>query len=74
MKPFMTGTGLVAVEGRIPVVPLRLHIRSPGFPSLFPLLRRGSVEVQFGKPLHFSPGTKYQDATAVVEEAVGSLR
>ena len=74
MKPFMTGTGLVAVEGRIPVVPLRLHIRSPGFPGRFPLLRRGSVEVQFGEPLHFSPGTDYQDATAVVEEAVGSLR
>lgn len=74
MKPFMTGTGLVAVEGRIPVVPLRLHIRSPGFPSRFPLLRRGSVEIQFGKPLEFSAGTDYQDATAVVEEAVGSLR
>ncbi len=73
MKPFMTGTGLVAVEGRIPVVPMRLHIHRPGFPSRFPFVRRGSVEIRFGKPLSFSPGTDYQDATAAVEQAVGSL-
>ena len=73
MKPFMTGTGLVAVEGRIPVVPMRLHIHRPGFPSRFPFVRRGSVEIRFGKPLTFSPGTDYQDATAAVEQAVGSL-
>ena len=73
MKPFMTGTGLVAVEGRIPVVPLRLHIRRLGFPSRFPFVRRGSVEIRFGEPLRFSPGTDYQDATEAVEQAIRSL-
>ena len=73
IKPFMNGTGLVAVEGRIPVVPLRLHIHRLGSPSRFPFLRRGRVEVSFGEPLSFPPGTDYQDATAAIENAVKSL-
>ena len=73
IKPFMNGTGLVAVEGRIPVVPLRLHIHKLGSPKRFPLFRRGSIEVRFGAPLSFSPGTDYQDATAAIENAVKSL-
>ena len=56
IKPFMNGTGLVAVEGRIPVVPLRLHIHRLGSPKRFPFFRRGSVEVSFGEPLSFRPG------------------
>ena len=73
IKPFMNGTGLVAVEGRIPVVPLRLHIHKLGSPTRFPLLKRGSIEVRFGAPLHFPPGTDYQDATSAIENAVKSL-
>ena len=73
IKPFMNGTGLVAVEGRIPVVPLRLHIHSLGAPTRFPLLRRGRVEVRLGEPLTFSPGTDYQEATSAIEDAVKSL-
>ena len=73
IKPFMNGAGLVAVEGRIPVVPLRLHIHKLGSPTRFPFLRRGSIEVRFGVPLSFPPGTDYQDATAAIENAVKSL-
>ena len=73
IKPFMNGTGLVAVEGRIPVVPLRLHIHKLGFPARYPILRRGKVEVRLGDPLTFSPGTDYQDATWAIENAVKSL-
>ena len=73
IKPFMNGAGLVAVEGRIPVVPLRLHIHKLGSPTRFPFLRRGSIEVRFGEPLSFPPGTDYQDATAAIENAVKSL-
>ena len=73
IKPFMNGAGLVAVEGRIPVVPLRLHINKLGSPTRFPFFRRGSIEVRFGAPLSFSPGTNYQDATAAIEDAVKSL-
>ena len=73
IKPFMNGTGLVAVEGRIPVVPLRLYIHRLGSPTRFPVLRRGRVEVRLGEPLTFSPGTDYQDATSAIEDAVESL-
>ena len=73
IKPFMNGTGLVAVEGGIPVVPLRLHIHRLGTPTRFPVLRRGRVEVRLGEPLTFSPGTDYQEATSAIEDAVKSL-
>ena len=73
IKPFMNGTGLVAVEGRLPVVPLRLHIHRSGSPRWFPLLRRGAIEIHFGQPLSFPPGTDYSDATRTIEEAVKAL-
>ena len=73
IKPFLNGTGLVAVEGRVPVVPLRLHIHSQGSPARFPVLRQGRVEVRLGEPLSFPPGTQYQDATSAIENAVKSL-
>ena len=73
IKPFMHGTGLVAVEGSIPVVPLRLHIHRLGTPQRLPFLKRGRVEVRFGRPLTFPPGTDYQEATSAIEEAVKSL-
>ena len=73
IKPFMNGTGLVAVEGGIPVVPLRLHIHRLAAPTRFPILRRGRVEVRLGEPLTFSPGTDYQEATSAIEDAVKSL-
>ena len=73
IKPFMPGTGLVAVEGHIPVVPLRLRIDRIGSPAKFPILRRGRVEVRLGEPLHFPAGTDYMKATAAIEEAVRGL-
>ena len=73
IKPFMNGTGLVAVEGRLPVVPIKLHIDRLGAPVRFPVLKRGSVEVRFGEPLTFSPGTPYQEATQAIEQAVRAL-
>ena len=71
--PFMNGAGLVAVEGRLPVVPIKLHINRFGRPAKYPILRRGSVEIRFGEPLVFPPTTAYQDATNAIEEAVRSL-
>ena len=73
IKPFMSGAGLVAVEGRLPVVPLRLHIHKLGFPSRFPFLPRGNVEIRIGEPILLPPDTDYQDATSAIEDAVKSL-
>ena len=73
IKSFMNGTGMVAVEGRLPVVPMKLHINRLGAPVRFPILKRGSVEIRFGEPLVFPLTTAYQEATTAIEEAVRLL-
>ncbi|MCY3543356.1 MAG: AMP-binding protein [Chloroflexi bacterium] len=73
MQSFRGGTGLVAVESGIPVVPVKLDILKLGSPSDFPVLGRGEVEVRFGSPITFSRATSYEDATDRIEQAVRSL-
>ena len=72
-QPFRGGTGLVAVESGIPVVPIKLHIRNIGSPTGFPMFRRGDVEVRFGQPITFTRATSYDQATARIEQAVKTL-
>jgi long-chain acyl-CoA synthetase len=80
-QPFKSGTGLIAVEGATPVVPMKLKIgkvsvldhldrkwepaRSNGW--------RGDVEVVFGDPIFFPAGTPAGEATAKLEAAVAAL-
>ena len=73
VQPFMNGIGLVAVETRVPVVPMHLHIHEPGYPAKFPALRRGRIEIRIGKPLRFPSTANYQEATLDIENAVRSL-
>jgi long-chain acyl-CoA synthetase len=81
MQPFKSGTGLIAVEGATPVVPMKLKIgkvsvldhgdrkwdaaRMNGW--------RGDVEVVFGDPLYFPAGTPASEATAKIQAAVVAL-
>ena len=75
MKPFKAGAGMVAVEGAIPVVPMKLKIhrlswvdrRGPGTSP------RGDVEVVFGEPIFFRADTDHVAATDRLEEAVAAL-
>ncbi|MBI4201822.1 MAG: AMP-binding protein [Chloroflexi bacterium] len=73
IRPFKSGTGLIAVEGNVPVVPLRLKVQRFGAPKPFPFLRRGHVEVCFGKPMVFPGGASYLETTAAIENTVRSL-
>jgi long-chain acyl-CoA synthetase len=73
MLPFRGGTGLVALESGIPVVPVKLEILKIGSPTGFPMFSRGDVEVRFGSPIKFERGTTYEDATAMLEQAVREL-
>jgi long-chain acyl-CoA synthetase len=72
-QPFMSGAGLLAVEGATPVVPMKLVIHTmsrwdaPGNPI------RGDVEIVFGKPLMFDSDTPAATATEQLEQAVLSL-
>jgi 1-acyl-sn-glycerol-3-phosphate acyltransferase len=81
MQPFKSGTGLIAVEGATPVVPMKLKIRRVSI--LDHLDRkwdrerangwRGDVEVVFGDPLYFPALTDPADATRRIEAAVAAL-
>ena len=73
MKPFLGGTGLIALESGIPVVPIKLDIKDSGVPLDFPIKKKGQVEVRFGKPINFSPGTSYEEATTILEDNVRNL-
>ena len=69
MLPFQAGTGLLAVECRAPVVPVRISPDSqPPRPP-----RRKTLTVTVGEPLTFPAGTSYADATASIEQAVRML-
>jgi long-chain acyl-CoA synthetase len=75
LQPFKSGTGLVAIMGGVPVVPMRLKVhrhsridkRAPGVPW------RGDIEVVFGEPLHFGPEDDAVKATDRVRGAVEAL-
>ena len=73
MLPFQSGTGLLVVECRLPVVPL--HLVNQGRPSRgwFRLPGREAISVRIATPLVFSPATTYAEATQQIEEAVRSL-
>ncbi len=73
IKAFKAGTGLIATESHSPVVPIRVLINRNGMFEGRSILSRGSIEVRFGKPLLFAPGTSPADATALLEEAVRAL-
>ena len=67
MLPFQSGTGMLAVESRTPVVPVHL-VSQPGRFGIRP-----QVSVRFGPALTFAPGTSYIDATSQIEAAVKAL-
>ena len=80
-QPFKSGTGLIAVEGGTPVVPMKLKIRNVSI--LDHLDRawdrerghgwRGHVEVVFGDAPYFPAGTAPGVATAQLQAAVAGL-
>jgi len=78
MQPFKSGTGLIAVEGATPVVPMRLTVHrysrlDSGAPPDAPRSWRGEVELIFGDPIHFAWDADHAAATARLEAAVTAL-
>ena len=75
LQEFKTGTGLVAVHGAVPVVPMRLKVHRP---SRFDKETggtgwRGDVEVVFGAPLRFGIDVDPTQATDEIRAAVDAL-
>ncbi|PKB62026.1 MAG: hypothetical protein BZY79_00860 [SAR202 cluster bacterium Casp-Chloro-G4] len=71
MLKFQSGTGLLCVESNTPVVPVGLTCTKRRGSRWFPF--REHVTVQFGKPITFTPGTTYEEATRGIESAVREL-
>lgn len=71
MQPFKSGTGLLAIETGVPVLPMRIDVLRPGFYEGKWLPHpRARVRVNIGPPLRFADGTSYSEATAKLEQAV----
>jgi long-chain acyl-CoA synthetase len=80
-QPFKSGTGLLAVEGATPVVPMKLKVHRmsrldsrgelPADGRRHPW--RGEVELVFGAPIRFAWDTDHAAATGQLEEAVAAL-
>ncbi len=75
LQPFKAGAGMIAVEGYLPVVPMKLRIKNM---SLLDRRRwrgplRGEVEVVFGKPITFDADMDHAAATTRLEAAVAEL-
>jgi long-chain acyl-CoA synthetase len=71
MQPFKSGTGLLAVETGVAVLPMRIDVLRPGFYEGKWLPHpRARVRVSIGAPVRFAPGTSYSEATVRLEEAI----
>ncbi len=68
--PFKSGTGLMAVEMGVPVVPVWVSGTKALLPKNGALPRRSRVSVRFGVPLRFHQGASYIEANAAIERAV----
>ena len=74
LRPFLPGTGLLAVELQVPVVPFRiegygrLFREERRFPDL--PVRRGTVRLTVGEPIRLPPGLDYIEATERLRRAV----
>ncbi|BBA35128.1 acyltransferase [Methylocaldum marinum] len=73
LQSFKAGTGVVAVEMGVPVIPLAILGTETILPpdTIVPQ-RRGEVTIRFGQPLHLT-GEKYADATLRIQSCIGRL-
>ncbi len=76
IQEFKKGTGLVAIEMKIPSVPVYIS----GSDDLLPIGTkklnwglRPLIKIKFGKPLYIKEGTSITDATALIENGVRDL-
>ena len=73
MVPFKAGAGLITVESRTTVVPVRVRLHKGNVFDGAGLFSRGEVEDRFGEPITFARRTDYREATMQLETAVRAL-
>ncbi|MBI2965492.1 MAG: AMP-binding protein [Chloroflexi bacterium] len=70
---FKPGTGLMAIELGVPVVPVYIAGTASILPKGQAVPRPGPVTVRIGEPLRISRGTSPVDATRRIREAIDAL-
>ena len=73
MGAFHGGVGLLAARGGVPVVPVYLGGLFAVLPKGRSVPRPGPVQVRFGPPLRFAPGTRPGVAAAALASAIRHL-
>ncbi len=73
MDAFKPGTGMLAVESRTTIIPIRVSLNKPGPWDGASPISRGRIDVRFGQPLNFPKGQDYREATEKIEAAVRAL-
>ena len=69
-KPFLPGTGLMAIAGNLPVIPMGITIEKFGYPNFLPLFKRGEIEVTFGEPILPPWDADPEKVTQILQESV----
>ena len=74
LQPLKGGTGILAVEMQVAVVPVVILGTGRILPpeKLLPR-QRGWIDIRFGRPLSFKPAENYLDAAQTIEKAIGDL-
>jgi len=77
---FKEGTGFIAVQMRVPVVPIKID---PSYLKIFPPMdgrfvenipkERKRIWIKIGRPLIFPKGTSYEEATKKMQQALKAL-
>ena len=74
LGPVKSGIGLLATQLGVPVVPIGIRGADRILPKGTTLpRRRGRVQVRFGAPITFEPGSTVPEATARIEAAIRDL-
>ena len=73
MLPFRPGIGMMAVQLRVPVVPIHIQGLFEVYSIHDSWPKRGPVRITIGQPVEFPPGAKYEDTAAAVQQAVAAL-
>jgi long-chain acyl-CoA synthetase len=74
IQPLKGGTGVLAVEMQVPIVPVIILGTEKVLPPDYALpLGRGAVEIRFGRPIRVSGESGYIEATRQMETAFQTL-
>ena len=73
LGPLKAGTGMMAVEMRVPVVPVRIDGTFEVLAKGQMMPKRHGVSVRIGEAIRFDSGTCYERATAEITDALRAL-